>query len=342
MDFNKILKTQWVNFFEKERPYLSKTSHKLYAAQISSISIDNNINDFEPFKFINRLCNKSGRNKSLSYILLDGSKQSQNQRLSAVRNVLEIFEDSLDKKKYNRLSLLITTVGDALRAEISMAVGTNIKSEDEAKAMVVSWDELNEFAKNYVAEIDNVNGFRNYLILNLMLNNYIENEGIKYYTLLRRLEYASLYIWTSAKKPNINKRNYIYLHGNQLYIQHSKTTGGVRRVGDKIITQALVKTYPLNADIKQLIIKYMKTYKLKNDTPLFYGNKHTKQINNVYFSTLLKELLTPLNAHLNSTMLRKIYENRPIEKELNANETNKLMEMADHSLGVAQTYYKKI
>jgi len=91
-----------------------------------------------------------------------------------------------------------------------------------------------------VAEIDNVNGFRNYLILNLMLNNYIETDEIKYYTLLRRLEYASLYIWTSSKTPPCNKRNYIYLHGNELYIQHSKTTGGVRRVGDKIITQAFI------------------------------------------------------------------------------------------------------
>tara|TARA_R100000541_G_scaffold30740_3_gene39677 strand:+ start:739 stop:1767 length:1029 start_codon:yes stop_codon:yes gene_type:complete len=342
MDFSKILKTQWVDYLQHHRAYLSPASHKLYASQIVSISIDNNINEFEPLKFITRMVNKAVRDKSLSYILLDGSEQSQNQRLSAIRNILEINKESLDLKKYNRLADLISIVGDNLRASISKKVGTNIKTPQEENAMTVTWEQINEFAKNYTPEVDNINGFRNYLLLNLLVNNWIEKDGIKYYTLLRRIEYASLYVWSSRKKPPTNKRNYIYLYNNQLYIQHSKTTGGVRRVRDKIINQPMVKTYPISEEIKTILVKYIKTFKIKNDQPLFYGNKGLSQINSVYYSALLKELLEPLNKNLNSTLLRKIYENRPLEKSTNSNETDELMKLADHSLAIAAKYYKKI
>tara|TARA_R110000822_G_scaffold39409_5_gene108319 strand:+ start:1464 stop:2492 length:1029 start_codon:yes stop_codon:yes gene_type:complete len=342
MDYTKYLKTQWNDYFKENKPYLSNMSHKLYSNQIVSISIDNNINDFDPLKFITRMVNKSSRDKSLSFILLNGAEQSQNQRISAVRNILEINKDALDSKKYNRLSQLLSSVGDTLRKNISSKVGTNIKTEHEKDAMEVTWNQLGEFAKNYSPNIDNINGFRNYVLLNLLLNNFIDKDEIKYYTLLRRIEYASLFIWTNLKKPPNNKKNYIYLSKNQLYIQHSKTTGGVRRIGNKIIEQPSLKTYPLNTDIKEIIKKYIKMYKIKNDQPLFYGNKGTKQINEVFYSALLKELLSPLNKNLNNTLLRKIYENRIIEKQTNANEKKELMKLVDHSLDVAMTFYHKI
>lgn len=339
-EFNNF-RTQYQNYLEEIRPDLSPQSRKLYANQLNTITLDNNLKDFNPLKLIIRLTNKALRNKTLDFITLDGGNQTKNQRLSAVRNVLESHKNEIEKKKYDNLTKLISSVGDSLRNEISIKAGTNIKSEDETKNMKVTWDELGKFAKDFKPALDSSTGMRDYLILNLMLNNYQEKENIKYYVLLRVIEYASLFIWTNRKKPPNNKQNYIWLFKNQLYIQHSKTTGGVMRVGDAVVNQPSFKTYPLNEDIKKFLLTYIKKFKIKNNQPIFYNDKGTKQIDNNFFSKILKELLKSFGSNMSSTMLRKIYENRKIEGNLNANQTAELNKYTDHSMEVAATFYSK-
>lgn len=335
-------KTQFRNYMDEIRPDLSEQSRKLYANQLNKIFMNNNLNYFNILKFITRLVNKAKREKDLNFILLDGSNQTKNQRLSAVRSLLEANKASLDVKKYNNLYKLLTEVGDELRNQITSKAGTNIKTENEEKNMTVTWNELNEFAENYKPDITNLNGMRNYLILNLMLNNYEEKDGLKYYVVLRVIEYASLYVWINRRPPPDNKQNYLYLHRNELYIQHSKTTGGIRRVGNTTTNQRSVATYPLNKKIKEFVLLYIKKMKIKNNEPLFLNDKQTKQIDITYYSKILKELLGDFGDNMNSTMLRKIYENREIDTNLNANEKHQLSKQADHSLGIAETYYKKI
>lgn len=339
-NFNNF-KTQYQNYLEEIRPDLSPQSRKLYANQLNTITLDNNLKDFNPLKLIIRLTNKAMRNKTLDFITLDGGNQTKNQRLSAVRNVLESHKNEIEKKKYDNLTKLISSVGDSLRNEISIKAGTNIKTEDETKNMKVTWDELGKFAKDFKPSLDSSTGMRDYLILNLMLNNYQEKENIKYYVLLRVIEYASLFIWTNRKKPPNNKQNYIWLFKNQLYIQHSKTTGGVMRVGDAVVNQPSFKTYPLNEDIKKFLLTYIKKFKIKNNQPIFYNDKGTKQIDINFFSKILKELLKSFGNNMSSTMLRKIYENRKIEGNLNANQTAELNKYTDHSMEVAATFYSK-
>ena len=339
-NFNNF-KTQYQKYLEEIRPDLSNQSRKLYANQLNTITLDNNLKDFNPLKLIIRLTNKALRNKTLDFITLDGGNQTKNQRLSAVRNVLESHKNEIEKKKYDNLTKLISSVGDSLRNEISIKAGTNIKSEDETNNMIVTWDELGKFAKDFKPSLDSSTGMRDYLILNLMLNNYQEKENIKYYVLLRVIEYASLFIWTNRKKPPNNKQNYIWLFKNQLYIQHSKTTGGVMRVGDAVVNQPSFKTYPLNEDIKKFLLTYIKKFKIKNNQPIFYNDKGTKQIDNNFFSKILKELLKSFGNNMSSTMLRKIYENRKIEGNLNANQTAELNKYTDHSMEVAATFYSK-
>ena len=339
-EFNNF-KTQWQDYLTEIRPDLSIQSRKLYASQLNNITSNNNLTVFNPLKFIERLTNKALRNKTLDFITLDGSDQSKNQRLSAVRNILEANKQALAPKKHDNLSKLLSTVGDTLRNKISNKAGTNIKSETEIKNMMVSWDELATFAKNFSPSIDNSTGMRDYLILNLMLNNYDEKDEIKYNVLLRVIEYASLRLWTNRKTPPNNKQNYIWLHKNQLYIQHSKTTGGIRRVGTTIVDQPLFKTYHLNSDVKEFLLSYIKKFKIKNDEPIFYNDKGTKQIDTTYFSKTLKDLLSSFGDNMSSTMLRKIYENRPIDSKLNANQTAELNKATDHSMAVAATFYSK-
>ena len=342
MDQYLNFKTQWVNYLEEIRPDLSIQSRKLYANQLNSITIYNKLNDFNVMKFITRLVNKAKRDKTLDFILLDGSDQSKNQRLSAIRSVLEANKESLDNKKYKNLYNLLSSVGDDLRNQIASKAGTNIKSEDENNNMNVSWNELGEFALNYKPEVTNLNGMRNYLMLNLMLNNYEEKDELKYYVVLRVIEYASLHVWTNRKPPPDNKKNYLYLYRNQIYIQHSKTVGGIKRIGSQVVNQKTLATYPLNPKVKEFALMYIKKMKIKNDEPLFYNDKKTNQIDPVYYTKILKSLLSEFGDNMNSTMLRKIYENRKIDKNLNANEKMELSKQTDHSLGIAETYYKKI
>ena len=335
-------KTHFKEYLDDIRPDLSIQSRKLYANQLNTIFLNNNLNEFNIIKFITRLVNKAKRIKSLDFITLDGSNQTKNQRLSAVRSVLDANKDALDQKKYNNLYKLLSEVGDDLRTQITSKAGTNVKSENEEKNMTVSWNELGEFAMQYKPEVTDLNGMRNYLMLNLMLNNYEEKDELKYYVVLRVIEYASLYVWTNRKPPPDNKQNYLYLHRNQLYIQHSKTTGGIRRIGNSVANQRSLATYPLNKKVKEFALMYIKKMKIKNNEPLFYNDKRTKQIDITYYSKILKELLKDFGDNMNSTMLRKIYENRKIDTNLNANEKHELSKQADHSLGIAETYYKKI
>ena len=102
MDSINNFKTQWINYLEQIRPDLSSQSIKLYGSQLNTITHNINLNDFNPLKFIQRLTNKAIRNKTLDFITLDGSDQSKNQRLSAVRNILEANKEALDTKKYNK------------------------------------------------------------------------------------------------------------------------------------------------------------------------------------------------------------------------------------------------
>ena len=342
MDSNLNFKTQFKEYLEEIRPDLSIQSRRLYANQLNKIMMNNNLNEFNVMKFISRMVNKAKRDKTLKFILLDGSNQSKNQRLSAIRSVLEANKESLEQKKYNNLMKLLSSIGDELRNQISSKAGTNIKTEDEENNMKVTWNELGEFAASYKPEITNINGMRNYLMLNLMLNNYLEKNELKIYVLLRVVEYASLYVWRNKRLPPADKKNYLYLHRNQLYIQTSKTVGGIRRIGNTTINQKSFATYPLNVKVKEFALTYIKKMKIKNGEPLFYNDTQTNQIDISYYSKVLKELLSKFGDNMNSTMLRKIYENRIIDVKLNANDKHELSKQTDHSLGIAETFYKKI
>tara|TARA_R110001599_G_scaffold79203_1_gene214636 strand:- start:4740 stop:5327 length:588 start_codon:yes stop_codon:yes gene_type:complete len=176
MDSIVNYKTSFKQYLEEIRPDLSIQSRKLYANQLNRIMMNTTLTEFNIMKFITRLVNKAKRDKSLDFITLDGSNQTKNQRLAAVRSLLEANKQALDEKKYNNLYNLLSEVGDDLRNKISSKAGTNIKNEDEEKNMVVSWNELGEYAKNYKPDVIDLNGMRNYLMLNLMLNNYEEKE----------------------------------------------------------------------------------------------------------------------------------------------------------------------
>ena len=333
MDFT----TQFTDYVNDIRPDLSTQSKKLYGRQLSAISSFSKFKKFEPLKLTIRLINKSLKNKNLDSVILGGALQTQNQRISAFRNLIEANKDSIGNVTYKKISNLVSTVGDKIRNEISKNAGENKKTPDEEINMV-SWDDLVNFVNNY--EDTTTNGLRNKLMLNLMINNFEEREGIKYNVILRVIEYASLILWTGKRKPPADGNNYIWLTNNTLYIQHSKTVGGVKRVGNVIVNQVPLKIFPISNKIMDILNEYIKVFKIKNKEPIFYGNKGKTQIDSNYFSLILKNILTPLGPKINSTIIRKIYDNREL-KGINANVKNEIAKMVDHSIGISENYYKK-
>ena len=329
-------RNEWINYLNEIRPDLSDGSMKAYATQLVRITALNNLKETTPLFLLNRLANKTVRDRTLKFIFGDvESKQTKNLRVASVLAILKESKPNMESKKYHKLFTTLKSVGTELREEISEANGNNEKSEKEIKAMTTSWVELENFANTYHSLSPTAD--RDYIMLNLLLNNYEVKDDIKYNVLLRTIEYATLHLWTTKRKPPDDHKNYLWIAKNLLYIQHSKTTGGIKTSGK----QATSKTYPVAEKIMDKIKIYIKTNKLKNKQRLFWNENDTVVSNN-YFGKILKDLLKPLNDHLTIGMIRKIYENRPLPDNLTGNQLKLLNKLVDHSMEVAQIFYKKI
>ena len=329
-------RNEWIEYLTELRPDLSAGSKKAYGSQLVKISLMNNIKDPTPLSLLNRLANKVIRDRSLKFIFGDlTSNQSRNLRIASVLSILKENKANINPKKYKKLFETLKKVGKELRDVITEESGNNEKSEKEIKAMTTTWSDLENFASSYHSL--NSTADRDYIILNLILNNYEVKDDIKYNVLLRLIEYATLHIWTSSRKPPNDHKNYLWIPKNLLYIQHSKTVGGIKTNG----RQATYKTYPVSNEIMDKIKIYIKTNKLKKSEQLFRNGNGTPMTNN-FFGKLLKELLKPLNDNLTIGMVRKIYENRPIPENLTGNQLKMLNQLVDHSMEVAQIFYKKI
>ena len=325
-------------YFDEIRPNLSTQSKKLYGKQLEKVFIYSKMKKFEPLKLTIRIVNQSIKNKNLDMIILEeGGLQSQNQRLSAFRNMLENNEKDIPKIKYDKVSKMITDKGNEIRNEISNIAGKNVKTNDEEINMI-PWEKLTEFVENMS---DNTKmELRNKLILNLMINNYKVIDNQKYNVLLRVIEYQTLNLWTNKKPPPNDKENYLWLKELPiLYIQHSKTIGGVKRVGNESVEQVKLKTFPISTNVIEILKKYIKEFKIKNKNILFFG-PDGEVMKNPYFRNILTTELKTLAPNITSTIIRKIYENKEITLK-NANDKMIFNKLVDHSMAIAEVFYHK-
>ena len=325
-------------YFDEIRPNLSTQSKKLYGKQLEKVFIYSKMKKFEPLKLTIRIVNQSIKNKNLDMIILEeGGLQSQNQRLSAFRNMLENNEKDIPKIKYDKVSKMITDKGNEIRNEISNIAGKNVKTNDEEINMI-PWEKLTEFVENMP---DNTKmELRNKLILNLMINNYKVIDNQKFNVLLRVIEYQTLNLWTNKKSPPNDKQNYLWLKEKPLlYIQHSKTIGGVKRVGNESVEQVKLKTFPISKNVIEILKKYIKEFKIKNKNILFFG-PDGEVMKNPYFRNILTTELKTLAPNITSTIIRKIYENKEITLK-NANDKMIFNKLVDHSMAIAEVFYHK-
>ena len=334
--------TSWKDYMESIRPDLSSNSIKIYFKILEKISLLNKVNDINPHKLAKKLINKSMRDSKLTFITEHfKSLSAANQAISTVRNLINAEAIDLDPKKVARIQTNLSLVGDDIRAAISENAGNNIKSESEEKNMKVSWNELEEFAKDYHVGMGNMIHFRNKVMLNLIFNNSIEKDGIKYNVILRPLEYATLRLWTNAKPPPADGENYIWVKQSAIIIQNSKTVGGVKKIANVIVNQKKMKRFPLNADLLELISTYSKTLKIKNKQRLFYIDSMSSPLSPSYFGSKVKQLLTKFGDNISMNVVRKIYESR-VKPEMNGNQLLYEQSLNDHSLSTSAIFYKKI
>ena len=327
------------DYIQEVRPNLSQGTCKAYSHQLGRIAQFNNLKDkITPLFFITRLLNKSKRDKTLNFIMLPlESLQSQNMRLSATKLILIANKENFKEKDFNRFERLLNDSGKTIREEITRENGENVLNEKEEIAFKTSWDSITEFAKNYQSLSPTCD--RDYVILNLILNNDELIDGVKYNVLLRVLEYASLRLWNHKRHPPDNHKNYLWMSKGQLYIQHSKTTGGVKAMSnDMVRAQDSVKTYPVSQPLMDSLNTYIKTNKIKHDTLLWDGGSGGLTTNS--FGKLFKKLLSPLNDFLAMGMIRKIYSNRPLPL-LNHNQKTEMNRRVDHTIETESAFYKK-
>ena len=326
-------------YIKSVRPNLSDGSVHSYGQQLKAIAKANNFKpDISPLMFVHKMANKAMRDSKLKFIKLEKSKQAANIGLSAVKVLLIANKDHIHQTKYDKLFKAIGTEGRTIRNEISESAGNNNMSIKEAVAFKTSWDDIQTFAKSYHSLDKHAD--RDYILLNLVINNFEEKDDIKYNVLLRSVEYSSLFIWKHRKKPPADHRNYIYLSKNLLWIQNSKTTGGIKALSNGVIDQVKLKTYPINNVLMIKIKEYIKNNKLKHLDPLFLNNIGDKQMSSNFFGKLVSELLYPLNVALSPQMLRKVYSNRPLPN-LNHNQKMELNKLVDHNIQTESAFYMK-
>ena len=118
-------KPLWITYLDEIRPDLSSQSKQLYANQLNKIQHHNSLKKFDVSAFIHTIADKAMKDKNLEFVTLDGSDQAKNQRLSALRNVLEASKEIMKDKKYNNLYDLISSVGEVLREKIQFDAGEN-------------------------------------------------------------------------------------------------------------------------------------------------------------------------------------------------------------------------
>lgn len=330
------------DYISEVRGDLSEGSKKAYATQLRRIAQANNLTKATPLTFITRMANKAVRNRTLDFITLPMSEQTlqgENLRLSAVKVVLTAEKDRIEEWKYDKLMKLLVQVGKDTREAITKKNGLNELNEKEEEAFKISWDEITEYANSYHSL--NATADRDWILLNLILNNYEERDDIKYYVLLRTLEYADLRVWNYTKKPPSDHSNYLWIPKSKIYIQHSKTTGGIKSLGNGMTRdQAPMKSYPVRKELMDKIKSYIKTNKLKHSNHLFYTEFTQTPLSSNQFGKVFKKLLTPLNPYLTIGMVRKIYSNRPLPF-LNHNQKKELNELVDHTIETESAFYKK-
>lgn len=356
----------YYNFIKENSPHLSTSSHSLYSRALAYIAVENDLINLSPENLCIKLTQEALTTSDFIKIIGTDNHANQNIRLSAFRNLVEPYKESLKNKisevSYQAISKLVSRKGTHIRRNILESKSNNLKSETELLNMR-SWKELQTIInKNNqlltvilgkffrTNEIPCYNTLRDILIGNLYCNNYHEYNNMRVHTILRN-EYKSCYLWINPDTPPEDKKNYFWINLNglsKIVIQKSKTIGGVKRgqansEGEtEILPQKSRKIYPLHKNIVSQILFIKQTFNERIELPFLKNNLRDGAITDGQWARMLYSIFKDLAPQISCTTIRKIYYNEIKWHQLSTKDANYILRHQDHNKGTCDIYYKKI
>ena len=364
----KNYKKYFIEWFEKNAPSLSQSSVKLYSRSVALLAIHlipPSEKDIDIDKMLNAVSMAYDLDdEDLSAFSFDDNLNNLNTNLNGLGKLIKVAKMSMDDfpEKLIVLEEHIRKVSVNIREEIIRIKGSQKKNEQEEQNMKPFnkyveeaeklFNEYKQAIKKAKAEPDFEEGirsflpklkFRNIILVSLILLNKMKMEGKTLHSILRLVEYTDLILWKEKEKPPADKKNYFSIPDKVIYIQHNKTTGGLKTDGK--MQSSLKKFRIYNKKIVDMIELYDKVYEIGHNEPLFTSTHATNgrrvPLNKTALSKLLNVIFQDIADHTTIGLIRKSYDTTYYNK-LNWNQKKKSAKLNDHSPEVVETYYNKI
>lgn len=321
-------------FLKDKLPHLATTSLSLYKRTLSYISVINNCQNKTVEETCIFLTSKLLTDTSLNCIVGDVnvSDSNKNIRLSAFKNLVEIFKDeiklNISPVAFNTTISMMGKAGGNIRKQI-MEIRKN--KDILSPSTMQSWEELIELNKIYLKKFNYIKNqyiktnevpdyvfLRDCLISNLYINNSFKLKNNEFNVILRN-EYKSLYLHIGETQPTSNSKNYLWIKLNsndhKIIINKNKTTGGVKRknLGDfvghtSVYPQKNQKTFPLNKEVAKIILFIKQVFNERSDKPFIKCNNRELNYTSSTWSKMLQRVFKKINPKLSSNLIRKIYQ----------------------------------
>ena len=321
-------------FLKEKLPHLATTSLSLYKRTLSYISTINKCNDKTVEETCIFLTSKLLTDTSLDCVIGDSnvSESNKNIRLSAFKNLVEIFRDEIKLKispvAFNTTISMMGKAGGNIRKQI-LEIRKN--KDMLSPSTMQTWEELTELNKIYLKKFNYIKNqyiktnevpdyvfLRDCLISNLYINNSFKLKNNEFNVILRN-EYKSLYLHIGDNQPTSTSKNYIWIkldsNDHKIIINKNKTTGGVKRknLGDfightSVYPQKNQKIFPLNKEIAKIILFIKQVFNERSDKPFIKCNNRELNYTSSTWSKMLQRVFKKINPKLSSNLIRKIYQ----------------------------------
>ena len=345
----KLELSKYKLFCNEHLERLSNSSKNLYARSLSYISVINNCCNFTVEQMCIDLCKKILTDETLNNIIGDNqvSLNNQNIRISAFKNLIEVYKDSIKKNisnvAYKSILQTISQNGNVIRKNISIIRNEkeHLKSDSNR-----TWDEFLELKNIYLKkfkyikeqylkyyEVPDYHFLRDCLVCNLYCNNVFKIKSLEFNVILRN-EYKSCYLHIGDDQPPNPNRNYFWIKLNsndhRIVINKNKTTGGImRKIGGEITPQKNHKFFPLNKEVVKIILFIKQCFQERIDKPFIKCNNRELNYSSSTWSKMLGRVFKSISPNISCNVIRKVYDTHISWDELNETDKNLILCMND-------------
>lgn len=347
----------YLEFLKSTAPKLSKCSHQLYSRALSFISVENDMIHLTPKQLALKLTKQVLSDNDFSKITGEDTSGNQNIRLSAFRNLVEPFKDSLEEEiscvSVQSLNSLVSKKGCHIRKKISETKKDEDKNMTDILKEKNNWTKLQKIVTQYnqkydvtftrflkTNEIPDYVTLRDAVICNLYCNNYHLHDGMNVYVILHN-EYKTCHIWISHEAPPEDKTNYFWINlsSNEhfIVIQKSMTVGVNKRITDGEGGTKLVevgekrKMFKLSRFIASQLLFLKTTFNERCDRPLFKNDTRDGPMNDQKWIRTINKIYHPVSVTTTCKTIRKIIQNEIQWNKLSEDNRYYLMKCLDNN-----------